>query len=113
MPANLLEAFIPGYGTFSTALPEARGFDITLLVSVSFLIFALLKIFDYLRREITNTITQLRACSVSLDSESDVYTWLMEWLVDKGGGKAHQGEEAYLQHEEDRRHSSTVCCTNF
>lgn len=89
LPSSLLDAFIPGYGTISTVLSEACGFDVTVIVSISFLVFALIKSFDYLSGQLLRTVTRFGACSVSLDSGSDAYFWVTEWLADKGVGKAY------------------------
>jgi len=87
LPANLLKAFIPGYGTISSLLSELLGFDITLLVSISFLIFALLKSIDFLRAQFLLLVPRFGTCSVSMDSDIDCYFWLVAYLTDRDIGK--------------------------
>jgi mitochondrial chaperone BCS1 len=91
LPTNLLEVFIPGYGIISSSLGETFGFDITLIVSISFLIFALFKSVKYLRHQILSFLTRFGTCYVTLDSTGDAYYWLMYFLRHKGVGKYAPG----------------------
>jgi len=87
LPANLLEAFIPGYETISRLLFEAFGFDITLIVSISFLLFALFKSIDFLQHQLLSILTRFGTCSVSMDSTGDSYYWMVDWLAARGIGR--------------------------
>ncbi|MCJ1250084.1 hypothetical protein MMC30_007310 [Trapelia coarctata] len=87
LPANLLEASIPGYSIIFSLLSEVFGFDITLLVSISFLIFALIRSVDFLRIQFLELLTRFGTCSVSMDSTIDCYFWIVHWLADQGIGK--------------------------
>ena len=88
LPTNLLEAFIPGYGTISAFLFEAFGFDITLIVSAAFLLFALIKSAEYLRHQSLKLLIRFGMCSIAMDSTGDAYHWLTNWLAVQGVGKA-------------------------
>jgi len=87
LPANILEAFIPGYGTISRLLLETFGFDITLIVSVSFLVFALVKSIAFLKSQFLTLMMRFGTCQVEIASDIDTYFWIMDWLADRGVGK--------------------------
>jgi chaperone BCS1 len=88
LPASLLEVFVPGYSTMSGLLFEAFGFDMTLIVSLAFLVYALVRSIDFLRDQTLLFITRFGTCSVSMDSDSDSYFWMVGWLADHGVGEA-------------------------
>lgn len=71
---NLLEAFIPGYGTISRLLLDILGFDITLIVSIAFLAFAFLRSIDFLKAQALGLVMRYGTCSVQIDSEYDSLT---------------------------------------
>ena len=91
LPTNLLEIFIPGYGTTSALLSETFGFDIKLIVSISLFIFALLKSVDYLRHQIISFLTRFGTCYIAIDSTGDAYHWVMSLLRQKGVGVQASG----------------------
>jgi len=66
LPANLLDAFIPGYSTFSSVLLETFGFDITLIVSLSFFAFALIKSIDFLQSRLVDLVMRFGTCEVMI-----------------------------------------------
>ena len=86
LPTNLLEAFIPGYSTISRLLLETFGFDITLLVSIAFFIFALIKSFTFLKSQLFSFVIRFGTCDVQIASDVDTYFWVMEWLAHRGIG---------------------------
>jgi chaperone BCS1 len=87
LPVNLLDIFIPGYGTISRILLETFGFDITLIVSVSFVIFALVKSVAFLKTQILSMVMRSGTCEVQIASDVDTYFWVTDWLADRGIGK--------------------------
>jgi hypothetical protein len=66
---SLLETFIPGYGTISRLLVDILGFDITLIVSIALLAFALLRSIDFLKAQTFGLVMRYGTCSVQIDSE--------------------------------------------
>ena len=91
LPSNLLEIFIPGYGTISAAVSQTLGFDITLIVSIFLFLFALLKPVDYLRHQIISLVTQYGTCYIAIDNTGDAYHWVMSLLRQKGVGVQASG----------------------
>jgi mitochondrial chaperone BCS1 len=87
IPANLLDAFVPGYGTILRLLLEIFGFDVTVIVSISFLVFALVKSVDFRETQSLGLVMRFGTCSVELSSDGDTYDWLMDWLADHGIGR--------------------------
>ena len=86
LPSNLLEAFIPGYGTISRLLLETFGFDITLIGSISFFVFALIKSIEFLQAQIYTLVMRFGTCSIRMSSDVDSYFWMMDWLSDHSIG---------------------------
>ncbi|KAL8821102.1 MAG: hypothetical protein Q9191_007379 [Dirinaria sp. TL-2023a] len=80
LPANLLEAFIPGYSVISKFLFDALGVDITLIVSVCLLLFGLISAFSFLWRHAETHFSKYCMSSISVESHDDIYDHIMEWL---------------------------------
>lgn len=80
LPANILEAFIPGYSLISKFLLDSLGFDITLLVSVCFLIFGLATSVKFAWKHTSQQFSEYFMSSVSIDSNDDIYDHVMEWI---------------------------------
>jgi chaperone BCS1 len=80
LPANILEAFIPGYGIISRFLLEALGFDITLVVSVCFLVFGLATSVRYLWDHASEYFKTYFMSFISIESDDDIYEHVMDWL---------------------------------
>lgn len=83
LPANILEAFIPGYSIISQFLLDVLGFDVTLVVSVCFLIFALGTSVKFLWRHALAQFSIYFMSSISVDSDDDIYRHIMAWLADQ------------------------------
>ena len=91
LPSNLLEIFIPGYRTISAVASETLGPDVTLVVSISLIVFALLKSVDYLRHQFISLLTRYGTCYVALDNSGDPYHWVVSLLRQKGVGVRASG----------------------
>lgn len=86
LPANLLETFIPGYSTVARMVLESFSIDITTIVSITLLAFALGRSVAYLKEHILKMLMQHGTCSVEISSEGDAYLWIMDWVADRGIG---------------------------
>lgn len=80
LPANILEAFIPGYSLISKFLLDSLGFDITLLVSVCFLIFGLATSIKFAWKHTSQQFSEYFMSSIRIDSDDDIYDHVMEWI---------------------------------
>ncbi|MCJ1357560.1 MAG: hypothetical protein MMC33_007556 [Icmadophila ericetorum] len=82
LPANILEAFIPGYSIISRFLLEVLGFDITIVVSVCFIIFGLATSCRFLGNHALSLFRQYLTSSISIESDDDIYEQIMDWLAE-------------------------------
>lgn len=80
LPANILEAFIPGYSLISKFLLDSLGFDITLLVSVCFLIFGLATSVRFAWKHTSEQFNEYFMSYIRIDSYDDIYDHVMEWI---------------------------------
>jgi chaperone BCS1 len=80
LPANLLEAFIPGYSVISKFVLEALGIDITLVVSVCLLLFGLITASTFLWRHAFELFEKYCMSAISVESHDDIYDHIMAWL---------------------------------
>ena len=80
LPVNILEAFIPGYSLISKFLLDSLGFDITLLVSVCFLLFGLLTSLKFTWKHASEQFNEYFMISIRIDSDDDIYSHVMEWI---------------------------------
>ena len=83
LPVNLLEAFIPGYSIISRFLLEVLGFDITLVVSVCFLVFALGTSGRYLGKHAYDWFQKFFMSSITIESDDDIHDHVMTWIADQ------------------------------
>ena len=81
MPANILEAFIPGYSIISKYLWEVLGFDITLIVSICLLIFGNFTAGKYVWKNAFEWFEYHFMSFISINSDDDIYDHVMEWLA--------------------------------
>ena len=80
LPANLLEAFIPGYSIISRFLFDAFGFDISLLVSVCLLVFGLGTAIKYIWRFTNKQIETHLMSYIRVERHDDIFDFLLDWL---------------------------------
>ena len=80
LPANILEAFIPGYSLISKFLLDSLGFDITLLVSVCFLVFGLVTSLKFAWKHVSEQFGEYFMSYIRIDSDDDIYDHVMEWI---------------------------------
>ncbi len=77
LPANLLEAFIPGYSVISKFVLEVLGIDITLVVSVCLLMFGLITALTFLWRHAFDLFEKYCMSAISVECHDDIYEYLM------------------------------------
>ncbi len=80
LPANILEAFIPGYSLISKFMLDSLGFDITLLVSVCFLVFGLVTSLKFAWKHVSEQFGEYFMSYIRIDSDDDIYDHVMEWI---------------------------------
>ena len=83
LPANILEAFIPGYSIISKFLFEQLGFDITLVVSICFLAFGLVTSARYMWAHAYDWFETYFMSFICIDSDDDIYDHIMAWIVEQ------------------------------
>ena len=81
LPANILEAFIPGYSIISGFLLEAIGFDITILVSVCALLFGLGTTIRYIWKHAYEKFEDYCMSYIRIESDDDIYEHIMDWIA--------------------------------
>lgn len=80
LPANLLEALIPGYSVISKFLLDVLGFDVTLVVSVFALVFGLYTAVKFLWKHAYAHFQEYFMSFICIDSDDDIYDHAMTWL---------------------------------
>ena len=99
LPANILEAFIPGYSIISKFLWEVFGFDVTLVVSICFFIFGLFTAGQYIWNNALDFFERYFTSFVSINSDDDIYDHVMEWLAVHDISKKSRSLMAKTGHE--------------
>ena len=80
LPANLLEALIPGYSIISGFLRDVLGFDITLVVSVFAFVFGLYTAVKFIWKHAYAQFQEYFMSFICIDSDDDIYDQVMKWL---------------------------------
>lgn len=80
IPANILEAFIPGFSLISRFLYEVFGFDVTILVSISLIFIGLFTSLRFLYGHVAELFRTYCMSSVSVESDDEIWEHVMDWL---------------------------------
>ena len=80
LPANILEAFIPGYSLISKFLLDSLGFDVTLLVSICFLLVGLVTSLKFAWKHTSEQFNKYFMSYVIIESGDDIHDHVMEWI---------------------------------
>ena len=109
LPVNILEAFIPGYSVISRFLLDLLGFDITLVVSVSLLLFGLFTSIKFLWRHASEQFETYCTSFINIESHDDIYDHVMDWLAAHDVVKNSRSlmAESSQQNAWDLEHSET------
>ncbi|KAL9042619.1 MAG: hypothetical protein Q9214_003722 [Letrouitia sp. 1 TL-2023] len=83
LPANILDVFIPGYPLISKFIREVFGFDITIVVSVAFLIFGLFSAVKFLGQHAYSGFWTYFTSFIDIESDDDIFDYVMEWLAEQ------------------------------
>ena len=99
LPANILEAFIPGYSIISKFLWDVLGFDITLVVSICLLTFGIFTSSKYAWSHTFDWFEEYFMSFISINSDDDIYDHVMEWLTAQDISKKSRSLMAKTRHE--------------
>ncbi len=83
LPANILEAFIPGYSVISGFLLDAIGFDITLVVSICALVFGLVTSIRFIWEHAFVYMEKYLMSYIRIDSGDDIFDHVMDWAANQ------------------------------
>lgn len=97
LPSNLLEALIPGYSLISKAISSALGFDISVLVSIGLVLFAVTKGGQYLFEQAESVFRSTFMSSVHIDEHDDLFDMVMGWLAEHQGPTSRRSVRAKTQ----------------
>ncbi|KAG8529866.1 uncharacterized protein KY384_005347 [Bacidia gigantensis] len=81
LPANIIEAFIPGYSIISKLLLDALGFDITFVVSACVLAVGLGTALKYIWSYVYDKVTRYLMSYIRIEYDDDIYDYVMEWVA--------------------------------
>jgi mitochondrial chaperone BCS1 len=82
LPTSLLDAFIPGYSVLSRFLLDVLGFDISAIVSVGLLLFALSTGGQFLFNQISSQFLRWFSCSITIDAYDPIYDYILAWAAE-------------------------------
>ena len=99
LPANLLEAFIPGYSIISRFLFDAFGVDVSLLVSVCLLVIGIGTVVKYTWTFTFKQIEKHLMSYVRIDRHEDMYDFTMEWIASHQVSRGSRNLVAKTNHE--------------
>ncbi|KAI4141015.1 MAG: hypothetical protein L6R39_005545 [Caloplaca ligustica] len=83
LPANILDAFIPGYPVISRFIRDVLGFDITIVVSVCLFLFGLFTGMRFLGRHAYQFFEEYCMSFICIESDDDIFNHVMEWLAEQ------------------------------
>ncbi|KAL8698959.1 MAG: hypothetical protein Q9224_001617 [Gallowayella concinna] len=83
LPANILDAFIPGYPVISKFVQEVFGFDISIVVSVSLLIFGLFTSAKFVWHHALWYFEEYCMSYICIESDDDIFAHVMNWLAEQ------------------------------
>ncbi|KAL8699475.1 MAG: hypothetical protein Q9201_005985 [Fulgogasparrea decipioides] len=83
LPANILDTFVPGYPIISRFVRDAFGFDISLVVSVSLLVFGIFTSLKFLWLHAYNYFEKYCTSFICIENDDDIFDHVMEWLAEQ------------------------------
>ncbi|KAI4175580.1 MAG: hypothetical protein LQ343_001571 [Gyalolechia ehrenbergii] len=83
LPVNILEAFIPGYPIISKFIGDIFGFDISILVSVSLLIFGLFTGFKFIWHHAYTYFEEYCTSFICIECDDDIFDHVMNWVAEQ------------------------------
>lgn len=97
LPTNLLEVLIPGYSLISRVISSSFGFDISAIVSIGILLFAITKGGRYLFSQAESVFRSIFMSSVHIDEHDDLFEMVMGWLAEHQGPTSRRSVRAKTQ----------------
>ncbi|KAI4114139.1 MAG: hypothetical protein LQ338_008048 [Usnochroma carphineum] len=83
LPANVLDAFIPGYPVISRFVRDAFGFDISIAVSVCLFLFGVLTGLRYLGQHAYQYFEKYCTSFIYIENDDDIFDHVMQWLAEQ------------------------------
>ncbi|KAL8923437.1 MAG: hypothetical protein Q9172_003134 [Xanthocarpia lactea] len=83
LPANILDAFIPGYPVISKFIRDSFGFDISIVVSLSLLAFGLFTAARFIWHYAYEYFQDYFTSYICIESDDDIFYHVMEWLAEQ------------------------------
>ncbi|KAL8872148.1 MAG: hypothetical protein Q9174_002170 [Haloplaca sp. 1 TL-2023] len=83
LPANILDAFIPGYPVISGFVRDVFGFDISIVVSLSLLVFGLFTSLKFTWQHTYSWFKEYFTSFISIESDDDIFEHVMDWLAEQ------------------------------
>ncbi|KAL8910400.1 MAG: hypothetical protein Q9171_004309 [Xanthocarpia ochracea] len=83
LPANILDAFIPGYPVISKFIRDSFGFDISIVVSLSLLAFGLFTSARFIWHYAYEYFEDYFMSYICIESDDDIFYHVMEWLAEQ------------------------------
>jgi chaperone BCS1 len=83
IPANVLEAFIPGYSLISGFILEWLGFDISIIVSIFALLLGVVTAVRYLYKALRTLGLDYLTASITVYAGDDIYDHVLGWVSEQ------------------------------
>ncbi|KAL9038642.1 MAG: hypothetical protein Q9180_003012 [Flavoplaca navasiana] len=83
LPANILDAFIPGYPVISKFIRDSFGFDISIVVSLCLLVFGLFTSAKLIWHFAYEYFQEYCMSYICIESDDDIFAHVMDWLAEQ------------------------------
>ncbi|KAL8836885.1 MAG: hypothetical protein Q9176_006015 [Flavoplaca citrina] len=83
LPANILDAFVPGYPVISKFIRDSFGFDISIVVSLCLLVFGLFTSAKLIWHYAYEYFQEYCMSYVCIESDDDIFAHVMDWLAEQ------------------------------
>ncbi|KAL8999024.1 MAG: hypothetical protein Q9169_002022 [Polycauliona sp. 2 TL-2023] len=83
LPANILDAFVPGYPVISKFIRDSFGFDISIVVSLCLLIFGVFTSIKFVWHYAYEYFEEYCTSYICIESDDDIFTHVMDWLAEQ------------------------------
>lgn len=81
IPANILDALVPGYSVISKHVLNVFGLDISLFVTLAVIVLAAFKGGQYVYYKVAKGFRYMFLSSVYIEEHDDLFDMLMDWLA--------------------------------
>ena len=83
LPPNVLEIFLPGFGSISRYLSHYCGFDVTYIVSLGLIVLGIAASIRYISKILISAFERYLMATIRINSRDQLYSTVTDWVANQ------------------------------